>query len=230
MLAKTEHGPTKMKEIIDVLLGGGEKAVMDFCELSGGEWFDEAPEYFLTSYAAMSIKNVEKTYALLEVSVARTRKDAGAIRRGRVASDERMNGRFDVVLYWANGRPRGVVEVKSPIWFDSTAKCDPDFTRICKTINANCDSSFQFGIFLFYASVGKPQNTNIHDNSNTRIETLLEKIKVRAFKVAKDHNLDIHLERSPVHTGDDDEDGVWCVCAIAFTRKGGTSNLVNSNQ
>jgi hypothetical protein len=227
VLAKTEHGPTKIEKIIDALIMGGEKAVHDFYKCSGGEWFDEAPEYLLTSYAVMSIKNVEKTHALLEVSVDLTRKQAGATRRGRPASAERRNGRFDIVLYWANGNPRGVVEVKSPISINSKTHFHSDFTRICKTINANCDSSFQFGIFLFYASVAKPKKK--YPDSSRKIEALFTGIKKRAYDVAKEHNLDFCLEHSQIHDENNDVDGAWSICAIIFTRKGGATKLVQGN-
>ncbi|MEQ1666964.1 MAG: hypothetical protein ABL868_00770 [Sulfuriferula sp.] len=69
VLAKTEHGPAKIKKIIGALIEGGEKAVHDFYECSDGEWFDEAPEYLLTSYAAMSIKNAGKYMRFLKYSL-----------------------------------------------------------------------------------------------------------------------------------------------------------------
>lgn len=228
MATENKYGPTKVGLIINALIKGGERAVRDFFEVSGGEWFDEAPEYLLTSYAAMSIKNANKAYALLEVSVNQTRKEAGATRRGRPSNDERRNGRFDFVVYWDNGCPRGMVEVKSPIHFDDQNLLNPDFVEICKALNAHSDSSFQFGTFLFYSSVAKPKNTNLHENSSTRIKSLLDKLTGRAKDVAKEHNLEACLVRSSIHSGNDDEDGVWCISAIVFTRKGGASELVSS--
>jgi len=74
-------GADRGTELIDCLIRGGEKAVADFAEISGGEWFDEAPEYFLTTYLASSVRKLEKTYALLEVHVGETREKAGAYRR-----------------------------------------------------------------------------------------------------------------------------------------------------
>ena len=91
-------GPISGLELVEAMIRYGEKAVEDFSFISGGEWFDEAPEYFLTTYIARSVGDQGNTYALLEVPVGQTRKEAGASRRGRAAEHERRNGRFDVVL------------------------------------------------------------------------------------------------------------------------------------
>lgn len=218
MTTVIKHGPTKASEIIEALIKGGEQAVADFFEVSGGECFDEAPEYLLTSYAAMSIKRVDKAYALIEVSVDLTRKEAGACRPGRPAYDERRNGRFDVVVYWDNGYPRGMVEVKSPIYIDDQTKLNPDFIRICKTLKAHPGSTFQFGTFLFYSYVPEPVDTSVHENSTKRMKSLLDKLEGRASDVAKKHNLQAKLERGPIHRGKSEDGGAWCISAIVFTK------------
>lgn len=218
MTAVIKHGPTKASEIIDALINGGERAVNDFFEVSGGEWFDEAPEYLLTTYVAMSIKNVDKAYALVEVPVDQTRKEAGASRPGRPAYDERRNGRFDVVVYWDNGNPRGMIEVKSPLYIDDRTKVNPDFIRICKTLKAHPDSTFQFGTFLFYSYVPEPVDTDIHENSTKRMKSLLAKLETRASNVAKEHDLQAKLERGAIHRGKSEDGGAWCISAIVFTK------------
>ncbi|MCF8150007.1 MAG: hypothetical protein K9K30_01390 [Burkholderiaceae bacterium] len=212
-------GADRGAEILDCLIRGGEKAVADFAEISGGDWFDEAPEYFLTTYLASSVRKLEKTYALLEVNVDETRQEAGARRRGRPAKNERRNGRFDFVIYGANDKPRGSIEVKSPLWVVDENRLGPDFERLVTSISANRDSSFQFGAFIYYASVSDPKAK--HNNATAKLRELVTKIHDRAKGAAKEHGLVATSCPGSIHRGNEDDDGAWCVSAIVFTQKGG---------
>lgn len=215
--------PDKGNDLVDALIKGGEKAVRDFSSISGGEWFDEAPEYFLTTYIASELKNLEKTTALLEVSVSQCRKEAGATRRGRPAKAERRNGRYDVVAYWANGSPRGAIEVKSPIWVNDQARLMPDFTRLCLTLNANQSATFQFCAFVFYASVSDPENG--YDNASKRLRELVSRIEETALDVAKENGVRKTLKSGAIRRGKNEGDGAWCIACITFTNKGGESSF-----
>ena len=213
------NGADNGTELLGCLIRGGEKAVADFSELSGGEWFDEAPEYFLTTYLASSIRKLEKTCALLEVHVGETRQEAGANRRGRPANNERRNGRFDFVVYWANGNPRGVIEVKSPLWVVDENKLRPDFERLCTSISANRNSSLQFGVFAYYASVSDPKRK--HTNASGKLRELIDNIHGRAVDYADERDLAAVSWPGPIHRGKEDGDGAWCLAVIVFTQKGG---------
>jgi len=213
------NGADKGAELLDCLIRGGEKAVAEFGDLSGGEWFDEAPEYFLTTYLASSVRKLEKTTVLLEVHVGATRKEAGAYRRGRPAKNERRNGRFDLVVYWANGKPRGAIEVKSPLWIVDEKKLGADFIELCKCISANDDSSFQFTAFVYYASVSHPKQK--HDNSSEKLRELVDKVHKRAEISAKELDLVAKSWPGSIHRGKGDCDDAWCVAAIVFVRKHG---------
>lgn len=215
--------PDKGHDLIDALIKGGEKAVRDFSSISGGEWFDEAPEYFLTAYVAAELKNFEKTTALLEVSVSQCRKEAGATRRGRPAKAERRNGRYDVVAYWANGLPRGAIEVKSPIWVNDQARLLPDFTRLCLTLNANQNGSFQFCAFVFYASVSDPEQG--YDNASQRLRDLISRIEGTALDVAKENGVRRTMRSSAIRRGKSDKDRTWCIGCIIFSNKGRENNF-----
>jgi hypothetical protein len=215
------NGADKGSELLDCLIRGGERAVADFAKLSCGEWFDEAPEYFLTTYLASSLNNLDKTTALLEVPVGKTREEAGAIRRGAPSKNERRNGRFDLVVYWANGNPRGVIEVKSPVHVVDENKLGPDFDRLCTAISVNSESSFQYGAFVYYASVSKPKETAKHDNATAKLRELVTKVYGRAEVAANEHDLVATSWPGSIHRGKDDDDGTWCLAAIVFTRKGG---------
>jgi hypothetical protein len=217
------NGANRGVELISVIVHAGERAVRDFNKLSGGEWFDESPEYFLTTYAASALKAIDKTYALLEVSVHGTLQEAGAIRRGRPAADERRNGRFDIVIYWANGSPRGAIEIKSPICSATKKLIRPDFTELCKTFVANSTSTFQFGAFLFYASVSKPERK--YYSATQRLRKLIERVHEEAKLVSQENGVGCVLFPFSTRRGKDEDDGAWCIACVVFTRKGGEQSF-----
>jgi len=211
-------GPDSGKDLFNAMIRGGEKAVTAFRSLSGGEWFDEAPEYFLTTHIASSISIFDSSYVLLEVSVDRTRKEAGAFRRGRPAVHERRNGRFDVVIYWSNDNPRGAVEVKSPVWSATENQIQPDIDELCAALKANKDSTFQFCSFLYYASVSEPERK--HDNASQRLRDLVSRIEIKAIDRAKEHGVDCLSIPGSIHRGDEVDGGAWCIAALVITHKG----------
>lgn len=212
-------GPNSGVELIDAMIRGGERAVSDFAHISGGEWFDEAPEYFLTTYVAWSVGNLESTYALLEVSVDQARKEAGASCLGRPSGHERRNGRFDVVVYWANDKPRGAVEVKSPIWSAEERKIKPDIDELCSTLTANENSTFQFCVFLYYASVADPERK--HNNASQRLRDLNSRVGTMATNCARGRGVECRSVLGTIHRGEDGSGGAWCIAALVITRKGG---------
>ena len=216
-------GPDSGLDLISAMIRGGEKAVSEFNWISGGEWFDEAPEYFLTTYVATSIRSFNNTFSLLEVSVDGTRKSAGASRLGRPANHERRNGRFDVVIYWANDTPRGAVEIKSPIWSVTENLIQPDIDELCSALCANTDSTLQFGAFIFYASSGNPNR--LHNSASERLRDLLKRIDKFSSDLAKSHGIDNILIPGAIHRGDEVDGGAWCIAALVFTRKGGKQSF-----
>lgn len=211
-------GAEPAADLVNTLVSGGEKAFKAFFSLSNGAWLDHAPEYFLTSHAAAAFHGSEKTSAWLEASVSETRAEATAINRGRPHPEERRNGRYDIVLYWANGTPRAAVEVKSPLWSADVARLEPDFSRLCKTLAAASDSTFQFCAFLYYASVAEPER--IHSNARQRMLKMLKRIDGHASEKAMEHGLTMVPIRGRIHPGGDD-DGAWVVAANVFVRAGG---------
>lgn len=203
-------------DILKTMIRSGENAIDEFSLISGGGWFGEAPEYFLTTHVSRSIKNQENVCALLEVSVDQTRKDAGASRRGRAARHERRKGRFDIVLYWANWAPRAAVEIKSPILSASKERIVPDVERLSSALRANEDSTFQFGVFLFYSFVSAPKRKHI--NASQRMRELLGRIKEIAIEPANRLCADVDLVSGRVHRCNI---GAWSIASLVFTRAGG---------
>lgn len=211
-------GAEPAADLVNTLIIGGEKAFKSFYRLSNGAWLDHAPEYFLTSHAAAAFHSTEKTGAWLEASVFETRAEAAAINRGRPHPEERRNGRYDIVLYWANGTPRAAVEVKSPLWYADVSRLEADFSRLCRTLAAASDSTFQFCVFLYYASVAEPERT--HSNARQRMLETIKRINSHATESAKAHGLAMVPKTGRIHRGSKKE-GAWVVAAGVFVRAGG---------
>lgn len=218
-------GPNSGVDLINAMIRGGERAVSDFFHISGGEWFDEAPEYFLTTYVAWSVGNLESTCALLEVSVDQSRKEAGATCVGRPASHERRNGRFDIVVYWSNDKPRGAVEIKSRIWAVTEELIHPDINKLCAALRANHESSFQFCAFVYYASVSNPKPNQEHGTASERLRDLLSRIEKKAVELAAVHGVEAISITGSVHRGEVGTGGAWCIATLVFSRKGGKQSF-----
>lgn len=216
------NGSDTAAELLNRLIQGGEAAFTKFYNLSGGYWLDHAPEYFLTSHAATSISNLSATTAWMEASVEETRTMAAAVGRGRPHGQDRPNGRYDIVLYWDNGSPRAVVEVKSPLWFADTSKLSPDLLRLSKTLAANRECSLEFCAFLYYASVDDPKRT--FDNASQRLRKLVLDVHEQANNMAIKYNLSAVSRGGRIHRSSQDP-GAWTIAASVFVRPGSEQSV-----
>lgn len=211
------NGSDTAAELLNGFILGGEAAFKRFYRLSGGYWLDHAPEYFLTSHAAAAISNSSNTTAWMEASVEETRTLAAAVGRGRPHGQDRPNGRYDIVLYWENGSPRAVVEVKSPIWFPDTTKLSPDFLLLSKTMAANRECPLEFCALLYYASVDDPKRT--FDNASQRLRKLVLDVHEQAKNMAIKYKLSAVSRGGRIHRSSQDP-GAWTISASIFVRPG----------
>jgi len=94
--------------IVEAILQGIENAQRVYKKWSGGDWLWEAPEYLMTVQVARAIASIEgPKYVTIERSTKATMDDACAITKGRIPKRARPSGRVDIVVWWANGFPRG---------------------------------------------------------------------------------------------------------------------------
>jgi hypothetical protein len=138
--------------IVGAILQGIQKAQREYKKWSGGDWLWEAPEYLITVYVAEAIASIEgPKYVTIERSTKATMDDAGAITKGRISKKARPSGRVDIVVWWKNGSPSGVIEIKNQV--RSYSQIAKDVERIDKMLHKNHrGSSFQFGCVAFYTS------------------------------------------------------------------------------
>lgn len=210
-------GPDAGIEIINAAIKGGVKAYNEYYMLSGGFWLHNAPEYFLTTHAALALKKFDSTTLALEVSVKESRKEANAVKNGRPSGGERRGGRYDIVLYRADGKPRGCLEVKSRIFSVDRKRLVPDFVRLCKTLNSKSRSSIQFSGLLFYSSISEPKQGS--DNEKQRLGKLIQRVSNLAKESTDKYGVSHTLVQGKIHV-DRDWGGAWCVSCIVFSNTG----------
>lgn len=165
-------GPISRDEVIEKTLSGIVKAQQDYEAWSGGLWLWEAPEYMLTTYIAREICTIEGSYSLtLESNVKETVENAGGTGRGGLHEAVRPSGRFDITLYWGNGCPRAVIEVKNQVAIAADMK--KDIIRVKNLLRRK--NTFQFGLVAFYTSRGKKRGDS--GGARAKIEEWLENIE-----------------------------------------------------
>lgn len=145
-------GQISEEQVVNASLRGIIAAQKDYMEWSG-EWLWQAPEYLSTIYVAREIGKLGLGLTL-EHSVNSTINHAGARGRGRLNSDIRADGRFDILIWSNELTPAVPIEVKCQV--KSIYKIRNDITNIVSvlnTINTRAERSLiKFGMVVFYLS------------------------------------------------------------------------------
>jgi hypothetical protein len=179
-MAKITHD-----EIIEACLEGIEDSFNEYIRWSGGEWLWNAPEYLLTVNIAKKIANIQKNkFITLEDNIKETLKTANAKIKGKISNKARPNGRSDIILWWANGTPRGIIEVKNAVF--GFEKIKEDIDRIIELLKK--DSSIEFGITTFYID-RHYESGNSKEKVQKKIESIVDEIVkyVNPFSVYYDY-------------------------------------------
>lgn len=194
------------------MIEGVEKAHEFYETSSGGGWLWKGPEYLISVFVSQSIMNIEGAtrYCTLESNVYKTLKEAQAITLGAPNKKLRHKGRFDLVLWRANGEPRGAIEIKNQVY--SYSVISKDVERLVSVIERNsANSTFQFGALVYY--------TYCTDSSRQIASKILEK-RIKGFKdrAKKDlpKKIDIKSYSSEIHEIDD---SAWVVDCLIFNCK-----------
>jgi len=166
------------KEILEACIKGIRKSFFEYYEWSGGEWLDNAPEYLLTVNIAKELAKIKKgKYITLEDNVKEILKSAEAKLKGRHSKGVRISGRSDIILWRANGYPRGIIEVKNAI--SGFTDIEKDVERIKEILKKS--SRLEFGIVTFYIS-------DFSDYGTKYLENKIEKITGQINDYIKKYN------------------------------------------
>lgn len=188
-------------------LNGIVKAQREYEKWSGGEWLWCAPEYIATAFVAQEIFKLDGTkYVTVEHGANAAISDAGARGRGKLHHKIRANGRFDILLWWADETPRAPIEVKRHV--RSVEKIKADLQRIGTVINrSKQNSSFQFGMVIFYSSCKDGKGFSAKEKLSKR----LEKIALDCKKLVP--KCTAKMSSSKIYT---DGDSAWVASAIVL--------------
>lgn len=164
-------------KLINATLKGLMNAQNEYETWSGGYWLGAAPEYLSTVYVAREIAKLDgPKFLTLETSARYAIEDAGAKGRGKLHRKIRANGRFDILLGWANDKPRAPIEIKG--YVQDIDKIADDIKRIEKVINRKKeDSSFQFGMVTFHTSCCDTKEFTAKERIERRISSIADGAK-----------------------------------------------------
>ena len=133
-----------LDKIAQAVIEGIEKAYKDYLEWAG-EWLSWAPEYLITVKIAEKLAKSDVGYVTLENNVKTVATESGS--KKTLSKRARPKGRCDIVVYYADERPRVIIEVKSS---HSNKGYYNDAIRVKEMLKEN--SSLQAGILAGYIS------------------------------------------------------------------------------
>lgn len=193
------------------MISGIEKTQMDYAKMSGGEWVWNAAEYVLTTYISKEIYSLEGSkFVTIKHSGLDAVGDASAIGPGPKPLKARLRSRFDLVLWWANSKPRAVIEVKNrPSGPRGWIK---DIDPIAAVLNMQKkNSSFNFGAFAYYYSAQDGRQLSTEEKIARKLERMNEFI---ASQLADK----FHIEQveSDIHNEGEYDD--WVAACIIIKR------------
>ncbi len=203
-----------MDEVINCTLKGIKNARKDYSAWSGGEGLYQAPEYLQTVSIIREIAKIEKSkYLTLEdnIDYIITESSTGEQNENKLPDDARQNGRADIVLWWASGYARAIIEVKR--WVYNINHIKDDLNRIHNMLIYNYDDNkLQFGISTFYIS----QYYERGDSLNTLETHINEKLLKAVQEYAKERDLIIkpHYKLSS-----ENENFAWGAVSLLVTTK-----------
>jgi len=200
-----------INSIISACNKGINSAYKSYEEMST-ERLWSAPEYFITSLIAIEIANSPGSkYVTLEGGIHNSLECAGATGKGKFHKAINLNGRSDIVIWWAGDTPRAIIEVKNRV--SNKKNYEKDIHRIMHMLNRKSDdSSLQFGVFAFYTSTTKSSKSS----ASVILDNRLKKIEENVIDLLGD-NFTAKFYPESKHSDKDDKS--WCACSILIRKK-----------
>ena len=191
-----------IKIVSKTILDGMIKVEKDYRNWSGGDWLWRAPEYLITVYVSKQLASVKvNKYITLENSTKEAIEYAGVRGTGNLHSDIRSNGRVDILLWWAKGDPRAVIEIKNDVY--TYIKIKKDVNRICRMLKRKSKkSSLEFGVISFYMS-RYYKSKNPKEMMDKQINKLLNNTKNDAEKFCT-----VEIDKTDIKV--ENENNAWC--------------------
>jgi hypothetical protein len=140
------------KKILKESVEGVKIAWKEYYEISGGEWLWSAPEYYITVKVFESLSKLKPLMLTLEDKFGDIIEYANAKYPGKYPKEIRFACKPDIIIWWANGTPRGIIEVKN-VRNNDLNPIRKDISKIIKLLNSVKkvpSSTLQFGMILAY--------------------------------------------------------------------------------
>ena len=197
-----------MDDVANKTLAGISKAQKDYEDWTGGYWLWEAPESMVTTYIARQISAIsdKSFYLTLENKVRDGIRDAGGA-SGRPRKALRFNGKFDILLWWANGTPRAIIEVKNQV--TGFSKIKDDVSRISAALKRQ--NTIRCGFIAYYTSLADGE----YKLAKNRVEERVCNVASAVKEFAKDNNM--KFKRYPGKVVKD-EDSAWTAEVLKISR------------
>lgn len=199
-----------LQKIMEGAISGVKKAWKDYYNFSGGDWLWAAPEYYLTSKIFDSLGKLVTVG--LEYDVKGTLDDSGGKRPGRFPKSLNSKGKFDIVIWWDSGYPRGALEVKK--LFNSYDEIKIDLEELVSMLNhARSDSTIQFGGCVIYTDA----EDNAKQRSRDSVENGLNRVKELYREAAKENGFSFYCDDYIKEV--EEEKSTWGVVCCLLVRK-----------
>ena len=200
------------KELIDATLSAINNCQKTYLKWSYNEWLSYAPEYFLTVKIAEEISKINKNkFITLEDNVEKTLDISNAKGRGKISTGTRANGRYDIVVWWANGHPRAIIEVKNCV--RNYRKIEEDITRICDSLNRKSkDSTLRHGFIAFY--IDNTYKRNAKEQLEKQINNIFDQAK--DFVSSKNLKIEFYIHKN--HPFCDENNNVYASVVFLIKR------------
>lgn len=197
-----------MDDVANKTLAGISKAQKEYEDWTGGYWLWEAPEYMVTTYIARQISTIsdKSFYLTLENNVRDGIRDAGGA-SGRPRKALRFNGKFDILLWWANGTPRAIIEVKNQV--TGFSKIKDDVSRISAALKRQ--NTIRCGFIAYYTSLADGE----YKLAKNRVEERVCNVASAVKEFAKDNNMKFKRYPGKVVI---DEDSAWTAEVLKISR------------
>lgn len=206
-----------MQKVVRQALKGVAEAQRDYKLWTGGSWLSEAPEYLIPCRIAQAICRIKGAFYLtLEYNVSSAIEDAGGMGRGRPKKHLRPQGRYDMLLWWANATPRTVIEVKNQV--ERFSAIEADVEKICAVLELKKKTTIRNALIAFFTSNmdKKGDGTQATVVMKRRLEDIERDVKTFVCR----RNVTVKLHKKSIRV---DRESTWVPVVLEIKRTGGQS-------
>ncbi|MGI9228884.1 MAG: hypothetical protein ACR2P9_03395 [Gammaproteobacteria bacterium] len=209
MTNKRTDSKVTRKSLLDAIISGIKKAQNDYYDMSE-YWVGDGPEYWITTYVARALWKISGDGTVLaEGASDTTRKEVGGRNKGRLPRLVK-NKRYDIVVYWQNGKPRAVIEIKNQV---HTNLVMGDVKRVIAALKA---AQLRFGaIGYYYSAEDSKEEIALH-----KVRGYAKSLGEEARELAAEDKFKVDWDTF----ASTEDDHAWLAGCIVIERKQGNTH------